>query len=342
MKALIWNGPNDLTIQEVPRPTPSYGEVLIETKAVGICGTDLEVYAGAVKGSTPPLTIGHEGGGIVREMGEGVSRFREGDSVVVSPIVYCGSCDYCRRGRFSLCDNMKTIGIFGMQGEDAEYFVAPERNCHTLPVKIPWQAAGLVDTLAGPVLAIGRAGVPLGAKVAVFGPGPAGLFFSKLAKLGGATDVYLLGTRDERLQLGPEFGADLAINVRKEGGVEAILDRTSGRGVDIVVEAAGSPQAVIDGLQVLRKGGTFLLYGVLGEEPVPINMQDFLLRELTVFGTSDNTNGYPLAIELLATGKVSPTKLITHTFDLEALMDAFNSDLIRERREGYIKGVALL
>ena len=132
MKAALWNGPYNLSIQEVPCPTPSEGEVLIRTKAVGICGSDLEIYDGRFTQCKPPLTIGHEGGGVVEAVGPGVNGLHAGDRVVVECLLYCGKCDNCRKGRYNLCDFHKVIGMIGVQGEYAEYFVAPAKNCHLL------------------------------------------------------------------------------------------------------------------------------------------------------------------------------------------------------------------
>ena len=341
MKAVVYEGPRNLKLWNMPRPSPNRGEVLIETKAVGICGSDLGIYKGEFSKIIPPLIIGHEGGGIVREIGTGIMDVKVGDYVAVSPILYCGKCEYCRQGKYSLCNSLRTIGMINAHGEYAEYFVAPEQNCHILPESIPWPAVGLIDTLAGPVLAMQRLKLPLGATVAVFGPGPAGLFFTKLAKLSGATEVYLMGTRDERLALGAEYGADLTVNVLHEDTKSMILKRTKGRGVDVVIEAAGSSQALNEAIAILRKGGSLLLYGVYSDEPIAVPMLKFVLNEFNCFGIADNTNGYPLAIKLLEKGTINVNPLITHTFTIDELPDAFTSGLIEKRLDGYMKGVVI-
>lgn len=342
MQAVVWEGPGKLSLKEVPVPSPAAGEVLIETKAVGICGTDLEIFEGSHEQSQPPLIIGHEGAGVVREVGEGVTNFKEGDRVVVSPIIYCGVCRYCLRSRYSLCENLRVIGIKDYPGEYAEFFVAPERNCFKLPSGMGWESAALVDTLAGPINALQRLGVLLGAKVAIFGPGPAGLFFTKLSKMWGASEVYLMGTRDERLRLGVQYGADLTVNVRQENAVRVIREQTCGEGVDFAIEAAGSPAALREALQVLRKGGTLLVYGVLGEKLASVDFQDILLRELTLFGVADNTQGYPLAIHLIHGGIIPVKPLLTHIIKLGELPNFFSHETIQKRKGGYIKGVVSL
>ena len=141
MKAAVWNGPGDMAIKDVPVPAPSRGEVLVKTRAVGICGSDLEIYNGRFKQTIPPLILGHEGGGVIHSVGEGVSSVKEGDRVIVECVLYCGKCEYCKKGRFGLCDDGRILGMIGAQGEYAEYFVVPEKNCHILPHEISWPEA---------------------------------------------------------------------------------------------------------------------------------------------------------------------------------------------------------
>jgi L-iditol 2-dehydrogenase len=338
MKAAVWNGPNDLQIQNVPRPDPSENEVLIETRAVGVCGTDLEIFRGRFKHIVPPLIIGHEGGGIVRETGRGVSSLKKGDRVIVECILYCGTCCYCRHGDFGLCDDGKVIGISGAQGEYAEYFTAPEKNCHILPQNIAWPEACMVDSLADTVHGFEKVSMPLLGTVAVFGPGPGGLFFCALAKMRGASKVYLIGTRDNRLRLGPLYGADLTININNDNAVEIILSDTEGRGVDVVIEAAGSEKALKDGMSILKKGGTLQIYGVHGTE-VPVDLEMIQLHEFNVLGSAGSD--YTTAVRLVESGAVNVKELISHRFSIEDLPRAFSSGLIEKREDNYMKGVVL-
>lgn len=339
MKAAVWNGPHDLSVQEAPVPSPGTGEVRIKTRVVGVCGSDLEVFSGRYRQSTPPMILGHEGGGVVDAVGDGVSNVRAGDRVIAECMIYCGRCEYCRKGFYGICENIAVMGMMGAQGEYAEYFVVPGRNCHRLPDSISWPEAGLIDTLAGPVYAMEKLNLPLEASVAVFGPGPAGLFFCRLSKLRGAEKVFLVGTRDYRLQLGPRYGADRVVNVHQEDPVEVIRGETGGRGADIVVEAAGSQEALNDCLKVTRKAGVLLVYGVFGAGAIPVEVQPVQLNELQVFGTA--TVYYPPAIRLIESGKVPVEALVSHRFDLHRLVDAFTSGLIEQRREDYMKGVVL-
>ena len=341
MKAVVWDGPYKLSLKEVKKPVPSGGEVLIKTKAVGICGSDLEIFDGRFKQIIPPLIIGHEGGGIVEETGQGVTKVKNRDKLIVECLLYCGECENCRKGMYNLCSNHKVIGMIGHDGEYAEYFLAPEKNVHKLPENISWAEAGLIDTLAGPVAGIEKTNLHLGSTVIVYGPGPAGLFFCKLAKLRGAGKVYLVGTRDNRLAFGEEYGADVTLNVNNNDVEDYILKDTKGRGVDLAIESAGSHQALNSSFEVLKKGGELLIYGVFGGGPVPVDIQPIQINELIVKGLNASPFKYPDTIKLISSGKISVKELISHTFKLEDLPQLFSSGFISSRRENYMKGVVL-
>ena len=343
MKAVVWHGPHQLALEDLPVPQPEQGEVLVRTRVVGICGTDLEVYGGRFPQAVPPLILGHEGAGVVEAVGVGVRGVRPGDRVSVECVLACDRCEYCRQGRPGLCDEGRVLGISGAQGEYAEYFVAPERNCHTLPDQISWAEAGLIDTLAGPSYALSRIAVPKGGSVAVFGPGPAGLFFCALTKKQGAGKTILVGTREYRLAYGREFGADVLVNAGKEDTVRVIRSATGGRGVDLAIEASGSESALRQAVGCLKKGGALLVYGVFGGGPVALDVQAIQLFELTVYGSANNL--YPAALDLVQTKSIDVGRLITHRLSLEELVVAFSRGLIEKRLEGYaryMKGVVLL
>jgi len=343
MKAILYKGPKHLElVTNIAKPVPSSYQVLIETKAVGICGSDLGIFEGEFPKITPPLIIGHEGAGIVHAVGDKVTTVKIGDHVSVSPIIHCGRCEACKQGKYNLCSSSTTIGMIDSPGEYADFFVAPEQNCYLLPINLSWSIAALVDTLAGPVYGMmGVIDISIGSTVAVFGPGPAGLFFCRLAKLRGASKVYLVGTREERLRLGIHYDADITINIHNDSSSKTILEHTQGEGVDVVIDAAGSKKSLTDGFNVLRRGGIFLAYGVYPDRPIMVDMQKVVLEEFSIFGYASNNNGYPSAIKLFSTGKIDGKPLITHTFNLEELPDAFSSGLIKNRHDGYIKGVVI-
>jgi len=341
MRAVVWDGPYKLSLKEVKMPVPKKNEVLIRTKSVGICGSDLEVYDGRFRQSIPPLIIGHEGGGIVESVGDEVTSVSKGDRVIAECLIYCGECENCRKGLYNLCSNHKVMGMIDYDGEYAEYFVAPERNLYILPDNISWEEAGLIDTLVGPVGGIDKTNVNICETVAVYGPGPAGLFFCKLAKLKGAGKVYLIGTRDSRLAFGEKYGADVILNTQKDKVEEYIINDTNGRGVDLVIESAGSHQALNSGIGVIKKGGELLIYGVFGGGPVPVDIQPIQMNELTIKGINSGPFKYPVAINLISKGLIDAKSVISHTFKIEELPNLFATGFISNRKENYMKGVVL-
>jgi L-iditol 2-dehydrogenase len=341
MTAVVWDGPFKLSLKKIKKPVPEKKEVLIKTKSVGICGSDLEVYDGRFKQSIPPLVIGHEGGGIVESAGAEVTKVEKGDRVIVECLLYCGECENCRKGLYNLCFNHKVIGMIGHDGEYAEYFVAPEQNVHQLPENISWEEAGLIDTLAGPVAGIEKTNIHLGQTVVVYGPGPAGLFFCKLSKLRGAGKVYLVGTRDSRLSFGKQYGADAVLNAKRDNVKEYILKDTDGRGVDLVIEAAGSHEALNNGMEVIKKGGEILIYGVFGGGPVPVDIQPIQINELDIKGLNGSPFKYPDTIDLISKGMIDVKSVISHNFKIDDLPELFSGGFISNRKENYMKGVVL-
>jgi L-iditol 2-dehydrogenase len=343
MKAVVWTGPHNIALRYLPIPVPGDGEVLIRTRVVGICGTDFEIFDGRFQQATSPMILGHEGAGVVEAVGPWVRSPRPGDPVSVECVIGCGRCGFCAEGRPGLCDRSRVMGVSGAQGEYAEYFTAPAGNCHALPEGISWPAAGLIDTLAGPAYAMSRIRLPEGASVAVFGPGPAGLFFCALARLQGAGSVFLVGTREERLAYGNRYGTDRMINARKENPVAVLREATGGRGVDLAVEAAGSRDALRQCLAGARKGGSVLVYGVFGGGEISLDVQPIQLFELQVTGTANID--YDRAIQLVREGAVEVEQLVTHRLSLEDLPAAFSGGQIEAREgpyAGYMKGVVLL
>jgi 2-desacetyl-2-hydroxyethyl bacteriochlorophyllide A dehydrogenase len=343
VKAAVWKGPHDLTLQEVPTPDPAEGEVLVRTRVVGVCGTDFEIFDGRFPQATPPMILGHEGAGIIEAVGPGVRSPRLGDRVSVECVIGCGRCAYCAEGRPGLCDKGRVLGVSGAQGEYAEFFTAPAGNCHALPESISWSAAGLVDTLAGPAYAMSRVHLPKGGSVAVFGPGPAGLFFCALARLEGAGSVFLVGTREERLAHGARHGADRLVDARMEDPVDVLRSATGGKGVDLAIEAAGSQAALKQCLAAARKGGTVLVYGVFGGGEISLDVQPIQLFELQVTGTANLH--YSRAIELIRDEAIEVEALVTHRLSLEELPAAFSGGQLAARQgpyKGYLKGVVLL
>lgn len=338
MKALVWQGPYKMKLTEVEKPKPRAGELLIKTKSVGVCGSDLEIYKGEFAHSVPPLILGHEACGVVEELTGSVENIQVGERVVVDPGIFCSKCEFCRKGSYWQCDHRDILGMQKHNGAYAEYFVMPQLSCYSIPADMDWDEAALIDILADPLHAMNMMPLQIGETVAVFGPGPGGICFVQLAKIAGASMVILIGTREDRLALGRKLGADMTININKEDVIDEIMRITHQRGVDVGIEASGSTQALANTLRVTRKQGRVMVFGIYSEN-ASLDMQDMHRRELNIFGSSGCPWSMPTAINLIANKKVKVKPMITHRVNLEGLEALFNDGIIEHRKEGYFKGV---
>lgn len=341
METAVLTNKRKITAIRVEKPRPQPQEVLIQTKAVGICGSDLSIYKGEYPQIKLPMVMGHEAAGVIVKVDNSVKGFGEGERVVVDPGLSCGKCWFCRKGSYYQCENGKIIGVDAGKGAYAEYFTAPARNCYRLPPGMSWEQAALVDTLACSLHSTNLLPCEWGEVVAVLGPGPAGLCFLQLAKLRGARRVILTGTRSERLSLGKELGADLIISIKEENDIiEKIREETNGRGVDLSIVACGADQAVRDAISMTRRLGRIMIYGVFNKPIDGIDVEAIMIKELTIYGSAGASWAYDAAISLISSKRVKIESMITHRFKLENLEKAFK--IIEERKEGYIKGMVVL
>jgi L-iditol 2-dehydrogenase len=324
MKALVNHGARQWTVEEWPEPKLRPGDVLVEVAACGICGTDVHAYRGLseISGGWPmPGVPGHEISGQVLAWGSDVQGFQIGDRVTVQPLLYCGRCEDCRAGRVNLCPNLEFVGG-SLQGGYAERTAVPARGLFKLPEKLDIRHASMAETLATPVHAFNRNVSGLLRNVAVFGAGTQGLLSLQIAQLAGAQSVAITDVVARRLAIAQELGATLAFNAREQDPVEAILNMTGGRGVDLAIEAAGKAISRQQALRVVRPGG-MAIFIALGAEQTAIDFMSFVPRELQIRGTQCyNDDDFAMAIELLASKAVNVDPLLTG-MPLERGSDAF-------------------
>lgn len=302
-------------LKEVPEPQPRAGEVVVEVKSAGICGTDIPIFSGE-RAVPIPLIPGHEFSGVVAALGEGVTTLSVGDRVAVRLVIDCRECVYCRRGKESLCNNLTEIGIH-VDGGFARYVAVPARNAHRLPDGMSFDEGASLDPIASAYRPVKKAHIKSRDVVAIIGPGPIGLYALQLAKVEGARRVIVLGTRNNRLQVARELGADDVINVRETDPVDALRDLTRGMLADIVVEATGSPEAIEMALACTGKGGKVMLAGIFHDAgrfmPSPV-----VRNELTIKGSFCYTwQDFEHCLSLVADGRVRTDPVITHHFPLE-------------------------
>jgi 2-desacetyl-2-hydroxyethyl bacteriochlorophyllide A dehydrogenase len=323
MIAAVLQAPRRLELVARPTPVARRGEAVVRIAATAVCHTDLEIYTGRHPGVRLPVVMGHEATGVVEAVGDGVARVQLGQAVLLNPIIACGACDSCARGRGNLCRN---AGLFGreMDGSLAEHVVLPESYLYPLPAHVPLAAATLIETLATVRHAQERARIAPGESVVVLGQGVAGLLHTQLAKLSGACPVVAVSRSPWKLELARRRHADRVVNSAHEDALAAVRDATAGRGADVVIDAAGDPALIAPAIEMLAPGGRLLVYGI-SHRPVPdFTTFPLYFKELTLYGSRALTPGdFVPAIDLVASGAVDVDGFITASYPLERVAAAF-------------------
>ena len=329
MKAAVFWGQEDVRIEEVDKPEPGRGEVLIRVAYCGICGSDLAAFK--TGNYVPGIIIGHEFSGIVEEVGEGVSRVKPGDRVTANGYIPCGKCKYCLSGRPSLCNSLEMTGIT-INGAFAEYLVLPDRIVYRLPDSLPLLHATLTDPLANVLHAVNLSSFKPGDTVLVQGAGPIGAITLEVLKRAGAEKIIVSEISEGRRRIAEELGADVVVDPRSEN-LPAIIEReTRGEGVDIVFDTTGSPEALASNFTLVRKGGEIMVIGI-AEEPTSADFFTLVLNELTIKGSYGGYNEYLDAIRWLDRGRISAAKIITSVIELDDIVERGFKVLIGPTRE---------
>jgi len=318
MKALVktQKGVGYIELRDMPQPAPAAGEVLIRVAACGICGTDIHVKHDTFP-YWPPVILGHEFTGEVVELGAEIKKLRVGDRIVAEPHTRaCGMCPLCRTGNIQICPDKRSPG-WGIDGGMAEYIAYPEKLLHTIPATMSYDQAVMTEPMANVVTdLLERTGVQAGDVVVVQGPGPIGLLAALTVQAVGADDVMIIGTPGDvelRFKLARELGLKHLINVAETDAAQAVLDRTGGRGADVVVECSGSPRAIALCPKLIRKMGSICVIGLTGGKKVELEWDAFAFKVARViFNLSTFTTSWAKSISLIASGRVPAEKLITH------------------------------
>jgi L-iditol 2-dehydrogenase len=314
MKALLLSEYSKLEVADLPRPTVAAGDVLVQVAACGICGSDVHGYDGSSGRRIPPLVMGHEAAGTIAAVGEDVSAFAVGDRVTFDSTVYCGACDFCLAGTINLCDNRQVVGVstpdFRRAGAFAEFVTVPERIVYKLPDELSFAEAAMLEAVAVALHAVQVSEVKGGETALVIGAGMIGLLTLQSAKALGCSRVLVADVDRTRLKLASEMGADEVILASGAELIQEILRSTNGRGVDLVLEAVGRDETVSAAVDAVRKGGTVTLIGNI-TPTVTLPLQKVVSRQIRMQGSCASCGEYPLAMELIASGKIRVAPLIT-------------------------------
>jgi L-iditol 2-dehydrogenase len=355
MKAWVLGDPDQLKLVDKPVPVPRRAEVLVRIDAVAICATDLEIIhygsPALIEGGLPfnkNFTPGHEYMGTVAALGPGVDEYSIGQRVTVEIHAGCGQCKRCREGMYTACHNYglnygdvdkgHRANGFTTDGGFCEYQINNINTLVAIPDTMSDEEATLVVTAGTAMYGLTElGGLVAGESVAVLGPGPVGLLGVAVAKALGASPVILTGTRDNRLQIGRELGADHVVNVRKENAVEAVRRITGGKGVDYVLECSGAADAVNEAGRMVNRGGRICL-AAFPHEQVPVDVAHLVRNNIYLFGIrGEGKSATHRAEAFMSQKRFDARRIHTHTFALDDLPTALR--YARERIDDAIKVV---
>jgi len=324
MRAATISRKGTVALTEVPIPSITEREILVRMRVCGVCGTDIEKIHGAQ--ITPPV-LGHEVAGVIERKGEQVREFEQGENVVVHHHVSCGHCTFCKNGSETLCEeypksNLSPCGF-------ADCFRVPQTlvdggAVYKLPSNMSFEEGSQVEPTACCIRALKKLGDVLGKSVAVFGVGPVGLTHVQLLKLYGAQKIFALDMVESRRKMASSLGADYVLD--HSGVSQAEINKmTQGKGVDFAIVATGNPRAVETAIGCIRKGGRVLLFGAPARGAMlSVDISRFFIREITLLSSySTSEVEMRMALQLIESKRIDPTKTITHRMRLEKVTDAF-------------------
>ena len=316
MKALVLEDYKRFAYEDVPTPQPGPGDVLVAVRACGICGSDVHGMDGSTGRRRPPIIMGHEASGVIAALGAGVTAWKPDDRVTFDSTIYCGECEFCRRGQINLCDRRRVLGVsceeYRQHGAFAEFVTVPQHVLYRLPDGVPFESAALVEPFAIALHAVRR--VPAGPRDAavIVGAGMIGLALVQTARQTVCNQIIVVDVAQDRLDLAKKLGATHIINPSKNNAAEAILELTGNRGADVAFEAVGVTVTVDLALRCVAKGGSVVLVGNVAPK-VEFPLQIAVTRELTIYGSCASRGEYPDCLELLAGGKLQAAPLISAT-----------------------------
>ncbi|MEO6917734.1 MAG: zinc-dependent alcohol dehydrogenase family protein [Collimonas sp.] len=329
MKAFVYGGPGLKSLEDRPKPEiKEAGDAIVKMVKTTICGTDLHILKGDVATCAPGRILGHEGVGIVDSVGAGVTAFKPGDRVLISCISSCGKCEYCRRGMFSHCTSGGWILGNEIDGTQAEYVRTPHADTSLYPIPAGADEEALVMLsdilLTGFECGVLNGKVEPGSTVAIVGSGPIGLAVLLTAQLYSPAQIIMIDLDDNRLQVARQFGATHTINSADGKAADAVKQLTGGRGVDTAIEAVGVPATFLLCQDLVAAGGVIANIGVHGQK-VDLHLERLWSQNIAITTRLVDTVTTPMLLKTVQSKKIDPTRLITHRFKLDKILDAYDT-----------------
>ncbi len=326
MKGLVYGGPGKIELKNIPKPgIEKPTDALVKIIKTTICGTDLGILHGKTPSCKPGTTLGHEGVGVIEEVGTGVRSFKKGDHVIISCITSDGTCEYCKKQMYSHCEDGGWILGHLINGTQAEFVRIPhaDNSLHHIPKGADEESLVMLSDIlpTGHEIGVLNGNVKPGDTIVIVGAGPIGMSVLLTSQFYSPAKIYMIDVDENRLKMAKKFGATDIINSGKEDAVKRILSETKD-GVDVAIEAVGVPPTFDMCQDVIRPGGHVAVVGVHGKS-VDFKLQDLWIKNITLRTGLVNTNTTPMLLKTVVSEKIDPKKLITHHFKLANIMKAY-------------------
>ncbi|MGH7491919.1 MAG: zinc-dependent alcohol dehydrogenase family protein [bacterium] len=329
MKALVYHGPGKRAWEEVPKPAvKAETDAIVKITKTTICGTDLHIMKGDVPTVTKGRILGHEGVGVVTEIGKAVSNFRSGDRVLISCITSCGKCEACKKGMYSHCEHGGWILGHTIDGTQAEYVRIPfaDTSLYRIPDNVDEEALVMLSDIfpTGFECGVLNGQVKPGDTVAIVGAGPIGLASLLTAQFYSPAEIIMIDVDENRLAVSKKFGATKMVNSSDGKAIEKVMALTKNKGVDVVIEAVGIP-ATFDICQaIVAAGGHIANVGVHGKS-VELRLEKLWAHNITLTTRLVDTVTTPMLLKTVISGRLQAKQLITHHFGLSDIMNAYDT-----------------
>ena len=330
MKVAVMRGLEKMGYETRDIPQEKENEVLVKVEYVGVCGSDLHYYEFGKIGDyvvKPPYVLGHEAGGTVVEVGKNVTNLKVGDKVALEPGKTCGHCEFCKTGRYNLCPDVVFFATPPVNGVFQEYVAHEAGLCFKLPDNMDTMEGALIEPLAVGFHAAKQGNAEIGQTAVVFGAGCIGLVSMLALKAMGLSKVYVVDIMQNRLEKALELGAAQVINGKEEDTIEAIRRLTENRGVDLVIETAGTEITSRQSVHIAKKGGTIVFVGYSKSGEITLPMSLALDKELTFKTVFRYRHIYPLAIDAVSSGKVNLKGIVTNIYDFDDIQRAMDESV---------------
>ena len=329
MKALVYHGPGKRAWEDKPRPSiQDAGDAIVRITTSTICGTDLHILKGDVPTVTDGRILGHEGIGIVEQVGTGVAEFHVGDKVLISCITACLKCDFCKRGMYSHCRRGGWILGNTIDGTQAEFVRIPQADgsLHRFPAGADEAAIVMLSDVlpTGFECGVLNGQVKPGDTIAIVGAGPIGLAVLLTAQFYSPAAIYMIDLDDKRLAVAKKFGATAVINSTDGRAAQTLMKLTDGAGVDVAVEAVGVPATFAICQEIVGAGGRIANVGVHGKS-VDLHLETLWARNIAITTRLVDTVTTPMLLKVVGSGKLQPIQLVTHRFALHDIMKAYDT-----------------